>query len=315
MMNKLNNLLIGVLWLLAMTLGATFWFNTMFGFNIFLGAHWQHLAYMQATGQAVKPSFYISIIVIVVITVFGLYKLLQPRFRQITPPVIDRTSQPQMTKKTITTTQTTATPVQQPVSQPAPQPEPQPMQQPVVSEPVAPTPPATTEPQMARPPRLNIPTVTRVVPTPHVPLTPAPQVGPETEYADIRSIFETAGYVYKGAPKIKGVQTAGVAIGTNEVLWIGAIGVNNADMKRAVETLSGVFSDTLDDIEINIKAFVIGAPDASTAPTDILQFANAEDLRNYITKEPNTPPDADESENFDAYSGYIGTVIDYIGKI
>ena len=32
MMNRLNNILIGLLWLLASTLGATFWFNTIYGY-------------------------------------------------------------------------------------------------------------------------------------------------------------------------------------------------------------------------------------------------------------------------------------------
>ena len=128
-------------------------------------------------------------------------------------------------------------------------------------------------------------------------------------------MFESAGYVYKGAPRIRGVQIATIAIGTGEVLWIGAVGVNNADMQRAVQTLSGVFSDTLDDIEIHINPFIITPSDTADSDTGILQFANVDQLREYIMAHPNTPVDAEESENFDAYSGYIGTVVDYIGKI
>ena len=328
MMNRINNLLIGLLWLLASTLGATFWFNTMFGFNIFSLAHWQHLAYMQATGQAVKPTFYISIVVIVLVMLIGLYKLLQPRFRHITMPIFDRENSPAQSQTITTSTQTVVQPVAatKPAA-PAPTethtvtpPEQKPVETTTpVQTPTAPT--TTSDPTLVRPPRLNIPTVTRTTPIPQVPLTTAtptttPRANPETEYAEIRNIFESAGYVFKGMPKIKGVQTATVAIGTGEVLWIGGVGVTNADMRRAVQTMSDVFSDTLDDIEININAFIIGAPDANTAPdTDILQFANAEELRNYINERPNTPPDADESDNFDAYSGYIGTVMEYIGKI
>jgi len=291
---------------LAVTLGTTFWFNTMYGFNIFSIQHWQHLAYMQAIGQTVKPSFYISLVVAVLIALFGLYKLLQPRIRQITMPIFDRAS----SNQPVTQSTTQKTVIEKPV------------QQLVVTEPVTePAPPAEsvakTEPQIARPPRLNIPNVTRAAPMPRVPLTNTSQqrIDPSTEYADIRNIFESAGYVYKGMPRIKNVQTATIAIGTDEVLWIGAVGVKNVDMQRAIQTLSDVFSDTLDDIEIHIHAFVIAAPDANDAPTDILQFANVNDLRNYITGVPNTPPDADASEDFDAYSGYIGTVVDYIGKI
>ena len=299
MMNKINNILICVLWLLAVTLGATFWFNThVGGFNIFSAQHWQHVAKMQAAGQPIMPIFYISIIVIVLIAISGLYVLLQPRFRQITLPVFDRSAQPPVqTYKTDVITTTTQSETK-----------------PTVVE--QPQPDSVTQPQIARPPRLNIPNIPHTI-TPHIPLTSASTPGThnESKFADIRKIFESMGYVYKGAPRIKNVQTSLVAIGTNEVLWIGAVGIKNTDMQRAVQTLSGIFSDTLDDIEIHINAFVVAAPDATDAPTDILQFATLDDLRNYITEIPNTPPDAEESENFDAYSGYIGTVIDYIGKI
>ena len=308
MMNKINNILIGLLWLLAVALGTTFWFNTMYGFNIFSIPHWQHLAYMQAIGQSVKPSFYVSLVVAVLIALFGLYKLLQPRRRQITLPIFDRASSAQPTATS--TTQVQKTVIEKPIEQPV-------VSEPV-SEPVHSTEPATnTTPQIARPPRLNIPNVTRTAPMPRVPLTTTqgPAINLDAEYADIRNVFESAGYLYKGMPKIKNVQTAIIAIGADEVLWIGAVGVKNADMQRAIQTLSDVFTDTLEDIEIHINAFVIAAPDTNDTPSTILQFATVDDLRNYIAGVPNTPPDADNSEDFDAYSGYIGTVIDYIGKI
>ena len=303
MMNRINNFLIGLLWLLAMTLGATFWFNIMYGFNIFSAPHWQHLAYMQAIGQPVRLSFYISIVIAVIMTTFGLYVLLQSRFRRITTPVFDRVAQPEQnavqTNTNVLRAQTE--PTEQPQITPA-----------ATSETDAPT----NTPNIVRPPRLNIPTVTRSEPAPRVPTVPLQKsrINPETEYAAIREIFESAGYVFKGMPKIKGVQTATVAIGTAEVLWIGAVGVKTADMQRAVQTLSGIFSDTLEDIEIHINAFIV-APADSTDNTDILGFATVDDLRKYIHERPNTPPDADDIENFDAYSGYIGTVVDYIGKI
>ena len=299
MMNRLNNILIGLLWLLASTLGATFWFNTIYGFNIFSAQHWQHLAYMQATGQTVKTSFYVSMVIITFIVVFGFYKLLQPRLRQITLPVIDSTPRPQTRVVETTTTVTTT--------------------QPVTPQPTPATPPEQPSPTVpARPPRLNVSPVARQAnPVPRVPLMSHNDTheNHDTENAEIRTIFESAGYMYKGAPRIKNVQTAIVAIGTNEVLWMGAIGISVSDMQRAVQTLAGIFSDTLDDIEIKINAFIVAGPDADASSNDILQFASINDLRDYIARMPNTPPDADETENFDAYSGYIGTVMDYIGKI
>ena len=73
MKTRLNNILIGLLWLLIATLGASFWFNTKYGFNVLSAQHWQYLAYMQASNQPVKPSFYISLVVVICVMVAGLY--------------------------------------------------------------------------------------------------------------------------------------------------------------------------------------------------------------------------------------------------
>lgn len=298
MRNRTNNILIGLLWLLAISLGTSFWFNTKYGFNIFSLQHWQYLAYMQASGQPVKTGFYISFLIIVIIAVLGLYKLLQPKNHGSIMPTRDNSQRPAQPQQSI-----------QPIIQ-----ETKPIE---VSTPQEPA--ATTMPGMVRPPRLNIPAVTRTTaPTPRVPLTATapstPKVDPEQEYADIHEIFTSAGYVYKGSPRIKNVQTSVIAIGTDEVLWIGATGISTSDMQRAIDTLNGVFADTLDDIEININAFIIGAPD-NTDNSSIMHFASVDELRAFINEHKNTPPDEDEQENFDAYSGYIGTVVDYIGKI
>jgi len=299
MKDRINNILIGLLWLLAVALGASFWFNTKYGFNIFSVQHWQYMAYMQASNQPIRASFYISFLLVIIIAVFGLYKLLQPKHRIDITPSVNRSAQPIPQQ-----------PVVQPVqSAPNLAPKETPTEEP---KPISPT------PDMVRPPRLNIPTITQTTtPVPRVPLTTAPtsqRIDPEQEYADIHEIFTSTGFVYKGSPRIKNVQTSVIAIGSDEVLWIGATGVSTPDMQRAVDTLNGVFSDTLDDIEINVNAFIVGATDDIT-DTDIMHFASVDDLRSYINAHPNIPPVEDEIENFDAYSGYIGTVIDYIGKI
>jgi hypothetical protein len=309
-MRKINNILIGLLWLLAMVLAATFWFNTKYGFNIFSGSHWQYLAYMQATTQPIKPSFYISFVFLVLMTVIGLYILLQPRRRHIVLPVIDR-STPSTPK---------ITPAKEPVSEP----------QTITQEPTKTEIPQETDkvptesvsqpnpavPGMLRPPRLNIPNVSRA-PMPTVPLksTPSTTSGNTTQdYTEIQNIFESAGYIVKGSPRIKGVQTSVIAIGNEEILWIGANGISTADMQRTIDTLNGVFTDTLEDIEIHIHAFIIGATDNDTG--DIMLFANTDELRAYISSHPNSPgDDEDDAENMDAYSAYIGTVVDYIRKI
>lgn len=298
MRSRLNNILIGLLWLSAVSLGASFWFNIKYGFNIFSVQHWQYLAYMQASNQPVRASFYISFLVIIAVAIFGLYKLLQPRIRKIFLPKTTKIKSTHLTQ----TVDTPAPPVTEP-----PNPDSTPEKNTTISGsgPV-------------RPPRLNITPVARTTaPVPYVPLSsgnPNKTIDPDQEYADIHEIFTSAGFLYKGSPRIKGMQTSVIAIGTGEILWIGATGVSTSDMQRAVDTLRGVFTDTLEDIEININAFIINATDKNS-DTSIMQFATVDDLRKYISEHPNIPPTDDEIENFDAYSGYIGTVIDYIGKI
>ncbi|MBQ8294541.1 MAG: hypothetical protein IJX89_04105 [Alphaproteobacteria bacterium] len=303
MRNKLDNILLGILWLLAVTLGTSFWFNTQFGFNIFSSAHWQYLAYMQASQMPVKPMFYGSMFVIMFIAIFGLYLLIRPRFRKIKLPVRHITNTP-------------TTPQSAPAASPAPTP------QLVAQTTIAPT-QAQPTPQIPdsgpRPPRLNIPTISARPIAQPIAQQPSPtpaQNSPQTDWPELRQIFESAGYTVKTAPHIGTLQTSLLAIGTNETLYIGAVGVPTAALQTAIEKLTQVFSDTLDDIVINITGFIIAAPDATTTnTTDILLFDTPGALREYMTEHPNAPLPDDDGGNFDAFSAYISTVIDYIGKI
>lgn len=296
---RIDNMLLGLLWLLVVTLGACFWFNTMFGFNLFVGAHWQYLAYLQAAQTPVKPSFYISLVFISAIMICGLYVIMRPRFRKIRLPIMR-----------ITARKKDAPVPDAPAAQPA----------------VAPA-QMTTPNAPARPPRLNAATLGGMPtmagnsatqqPTAARTATPPTPAGPsDIEIAQITEIFKSAGYTTKNPPRINGNRMSLLAIGTNETLWLGAHGIATTDMRRAIDKLNDVFSDTLDDIYINVSGFVIGAPDAATAEfDDILMFNDVDGLREYITTHPNAPLPDDDNGNFDAYSEYIDTVINYIGKI
>lgn len=309
MKNKLDNILLSILWLLATTLAACFWFNTKYGFNIFSSAHWQHLAYMQAAQNPVKPEFYISVVICVIIMMVGLHVLLRPRPRK------------QNTKQTMP-------PASQPLHtplQPNRVPEPastQPKQVPDTTVKNESTMPVNNGPELSRPPRLNIttaPALQRPTPTPVV-QQPQPTIAqptlsapPQPEWPEITQIFESAGYVIKPAPRIGNLQTTLFAIGTNETLWVGAVGVPTTSLQTSIDALTDIFHDTLDDIEINVHGFVISAPD--TGNGTILTFETPSDLRAYMSQHPNPPiPDNDEG-NFDAFSAYISTVIEYISKI
>lgn len=312
MNNKLDKILLATLWLTASTLVTCFWFNIRFGFNIFSGAHWRHLAYMQATQTPVSGAFYISIIASVVITMFGLYMLIRPRFRKITLPARDikktaPTPQPTPTKKPAAA----ATP-----TQPTPQPAPGPA-------------PAIPEINLARPPRLNMgtpapetaqtftapPPGATISPTaPVAPIAPAAQQMP-AENPELREIFESTGYTIKPTPHIS-TPISLLAIGANETVWIGGTGITTDALKTLIDKMQQIFSDTLDDIEITVNGFIISAPDADTpSAPEILTFDSTDSLRNYMEQHSNPPLDPDDAENFDAFSSYMSTVVEYLGKI
>ncbi len=300
MKNKFDNILLGILWFTISTLGVCFWFNAQYGFNIFSNTHWKHLAYMQATQNPVKTSFYLSMIVAVVIVIGGLYLLLRPRFRKITLPIRD----------TATTNSPTA-PLQN--NQ-------------------APSSHSIPETDLQRPARLT--TVSHTfAPAPVIPV--APTVAPVTPVASgsltspaltptnddlftpqMQEIFESAGYKALPGPRIAGLQTSVLALGTNETLWIGAIDVQTSTLAASADVMAQVFKDTLEDIEIHINMFVVNASDnGAPLDTNVLTFASLDELRRYINMHPNTPPAPDEVENFDAFTSYISTVIDYLGTL
>ncbi|MBQ4070264.1 MAG: hypothetical protein IJD52_02725 [Alphaproteobacteria bacterium] len=296
MRNKIDNILLGTLWVLACTLGGSFWFNIKYGFNIFSKSHWHHLAYMQASQMPVKTSFYISMVIAVFLAIFGMYLLFRPKFRRIKIHVQMPSKQP-----TVPATQNTP----QPVTPPTPQntaPSPQ--------QPITPNIP------LSRPARLNINTPATFMP-PTQSATPAtqPPKASDSDWPELRKIFESVGYTVKKNPRIGKLQTALFAIGTDEVLYLGAMGASVSDMQAAINKLQQIFADTLEDIYIDTIGFIIGAPDTPDANSPILTFSSVSELRTYMQSHPNKQPSDDEAANFDAYSGYISTVIDYIGKI
>lgn len=288
MRNKFDNFLLTFLWLTITTLVSCFWFNIKFGFNIFAQADWNYLAYMQATQQSINPLFYISLIISVFIAIFGLYMLIRPRRRKIklkndqneTPEIAtsDASHAPNIFAHVYERPKRLNT-------------------QHILSVPTTPTNSA----------------VQTVLP-PNIPLTAPTEPVQKWDKKEIASIFESAGYTTKPTPKIQGLQTILFAIGTNETLWIGAADCEPAQLQKRIETIQQVFADTLEDIEIKINAFVLNSVPLQSTP-EILTFDKVETLREYITAHPNEPLSDEEKENFEAFSGYISTVIEYLGRI
>ena len=304
---RFDNILLCVLWLLAMTLGASFWFNTAYGFDIFSASHWQYLSYMQASRTPVRPGFYISMVIVAFLTVFGLYLIARPRLRKIRLPIIKMraTNPPTATPSANTNAARDASTLDMP---PAGN---------INATTQSDTTPAVSAPDVsARPPRLVIPTTTKrpqqMPPQSHE-AAPAPRG--TNDWPELRQIFESAGYVTKPVQKINGIPIALLAIGTNETLWIGGVDVRTTDLRQAINRLQQVFNDTLDETYITVNGFVINAPDADTSEfQDILMFNSISDVQQYMQQMPN-PPIPDDDDTFDAYSQYIDAVINHIGKI
>ncbi|MBD5388751.1 hypothetical protein HDR63_00665 [bacterium] len=299
MKRQIDSLLLGLLWALTLALGAGFWFNTKFGFNIFSGGHWRYLGQIQAAGTPVQPLFYISLVLVVVIGIGGLYLLIVPRRRRMRRAIAEKMAAER---------QGNSAPDASRIDLPAA---------------VPPATPPQTTPAPPRPPRLNLGAVTTtpVSPAPAAPANagPAPIPNPTPtaagDFEDIRRIFTDAGYTIKDSPRMAGLRPAVFAIGGGENLWMGAVDTPASRMTAAVDRLNSVFTDTLDDIQIHIHAFIVGRADDHRDDDGILVFETVDALRDYMATHPAMVIATDAIEDFNAYGEYIDTVVNYLNKM
>lgn len=287
---RINCILLGTLWTLAIVLVLDFWLNTAYNFNMFSNTHWQFVANLQASNQPIANGFYIAIVLAISTCIIGLYVLLRPRFRKIifTPPE----------------------PATQKASTPMPNPEPisipQSQQQTVT----------TSQPMLQRPPRLHIQTHNIVTPPKPIQTQPTKQTPIEHRYVhEMREIFTNNGYRVLTPKMISGIPLSLIALGTNETLWIGACDISHEQMVNVILDFKAVFKETLEDIEIDINGFIINPTDKDVVES-ILDFDSIQELSDAIDEAPNDPEsEADkESGNMDAFAGYIETVLTYLGN-
>ncbi|MBO4672103.1 MAG: hypothetical protein J5608_00425 [Alphaproteobacteria bacterium] len=319
---RINFLLIGTLWCLAVVLVLDFWLNTMYHFNLFSSRHWHVVAELQAANKPVFTGFYVSLTVAVLVALGGLFVLLRPKFRKI----IFKASEKPVDENTLPV----ARPVP-PVPQTTEQPEPVAKVEPVAqSTPIIPVPEQASEPVVApaqkptetvssieRPPHLHIqPSMRVATPKKQMP-EPKPEPKPATVlYAtETREIFEKNGYRVLQPKPVAGIPLSLIALGTNETLWLGACEVSHEQMADAILAFKSIFQETLEDIEIDINAFIINPTD-NDEPEGILNFKSILDLADAIKETPNEPESAADAEsgNMDAFVGYIETVLTYLEK-
>lgn len=291
---RINYLLLGTLWSLAILLVLDFWLNTTYNFNMFSGAHWQYVATLQASKAQISSGFYISIIIAICAGIFGFYMLLRPKFRKIifTPPVSTKQQPPQINNNTNSD-----------LADVAPAPQPLPSQ--------------NTISTMQRPPRLHIQIPTTTIPPRQT--TQKTQQKPEEQKPlythEIREIFERNKYKVLTPRPIAKTPISLIALGTNETLWIGACNISHEKLADAILALQSVFKETLEDIEIDINAFIINPTDNDSVDA-IMDFDSLDALSAAINKTPNEPEPQEDiaSGNMDAFSGYIETVLTYLGN-
>ena len=292
---RINYILLGTLWCLAIVLGLDFWLNTVYNFNMFSRNHWQFVANLQAANKPIATGFYIAITIAITACIFGLYMLFRPRFRKII-----FTTTPENISKSEPITQTQNTVVPEPA-----------LEQPTIQPPIA------TQPTIQRPPHLHIQMHQRATPI----IKPAPEQTPEPKISEprytheFREIFEKNKYKVLTPKTISNLPLSLIALGTNEILWLGAYGVSHEQMLNVMAAFKSVFNETLQDIDIDVNGFIMNPTD-DTHIDAILDVKTLDELSELFAEHPNEPESESDAAagTMDAFAGYIETVITYLGN-
>lgn len=280
----LTTILLGTSVLLALS----FWLNIRFNFNLLSAKHWNEVAQLQVSHTPISTAFYISLAVALFIFIAGLYMIFRPRFRKI----------PQLTDSPKPTTETTTN-----VSDTKP----------------AKTPQHTPSISLQQPPKLNLPKNIAEIAVRHhqdmentTTIKPTSEKGLVTVYdSTLAEIFTENKYVVKPTLKIANFTSNLFAIGKDEIAWIGGVDCDINVFKQAIEKLHSIFTETLEDIPITIYPFILDTKRIYDSDENIAVFHDIEDLKNAISQNQNGDISEEEKENFDAYSEYIDTIIQY----
>jgi hypothetical protein len=299
---KLDKFLIGILWIAALVLAMDFWLDIRFGFNVFLRGHWRYLANVQTGADPVNKLFYLSLLAFAVLLPLGLYFISRPS-RRIR---LEKTPKASTATNVLSTLNANTPPPAQPQSKPAaPLTRPPSIVVPTHMQMTNPVEHISTRADTALPPE----------PAPHQPVS-APN--PNSEAA-VQGIVAGAGYIFKSPPRIGGMRPSIWAIGTGEVLVIGAAANTYEESARkfndAVRQVRRLITDSLgDSVQIKIMPFMF-IDDGKTAngvdANGINVFGDIYALQSWFAQNPNKPLPDDEKEDFAAYGDYIDTVAGY----
>lgn len=315
MRNKLERILLSILLGISVLLGLSFWLDMMFNFNLFCHNHWVELARLQTSQIPVNRGFYMSISVAVFIFVVGIYMIYRQEIKRIYNTSKTKRTAKKAKNKTL---------VPKSVPEPEQKQEPEPEQKSEQNTPVVSETPVVSAINMARPPRLNLPhnmaqiatnnqNHTKETPTPNTQYTtPAKKKSINPVLSDI---FAQNGYLVKENPIISKFSPDLFAIGNNEVAWIGAIDCDMDTMLKSAEKLQSIFESTLEDVAININAFIVDTLNKYQPNDKLLIFKSVDELHEYINQYPADEIPESDKDSFDAYSEYIDTIIQYIKNL
>ena len=287
MRNKFEHFLLSFLLGIAILLGLSFWLNIIYGFNLFSKEHWNELARLQAEQIPVSTGFYVSIVIAVFIFVFGILLL-------YIIPTIKRTQ-----KKSSNNFLSTMPMV--------PGHKEEKKEDNTVIERQMP------KLNLSQPPKLNLPSNMASVLQQRNEINQRKTKESVPDYNTILSqIFKAKGFTVKPNPVISKFSPNLFAIAPNEIIWIGAVDTDIDKLQSAINRLEKIFTETLEDIKININAFLVDTKNTQPVSDSIFVFKSLEELKTFVTELPpawpNDMSNADQ-ENFDAYSEYIDTVL------
>jgi hypothetical protein len=325
---RLDLALFAALWLLAMALFASFWFDIKFNFNIFSLKHWAYLAKLQTGTEVIKPEFYFFLTVFSLLAVTGTYVILHHRHRKIIAMMREneqaKIDAERVAAASVSSNQNNWLQKPQRIITSAQ------MTQNVY--------PAATEGGVLKPTIAS--TTVSAVPT-----KPKESEKSDTE-KQLETILVNANFKPKKLPKIGGRHPSVFAIGADEVLLIGLVQKTDGEVTvqegpDAIWTdrsgtypspvgivsdmtikLQALFGETLDpSLSINVRPFVVLEDGKDIKDYDdaahiwnaygVMVFRGLRELYDVMLKNPGDKVKFEERDDFEAYSEYIDTVIEY----
>ena len=135
-----------------------------------------------------------------------------------------------------------------------------------------------------------------------------------TKISEMYDAFTDAGYDISDLIRIDGKYPAIVAVGSNEQLYIATLLNDTEILQNVLKRLELCFADTLEGINIDVR--ILSVSDHEFDVVDkIIKFTSVGELKRYLKNHKNIrPTNKQEIANFDAYSEYINTAINYLFK-